>query len=66
MTTVDPEGAPPEDPEELRQELDEARETLRAIRSRAFDALVIDTGSGDELFTLSGTERPHRLVEVIG
>ena len=65
MTTVDPEGATPEDPEELRQELDEARETLRAIRSGAFDALVIDTGSGDELFTLSGTERPHRLVEVM-
>ena len=65
MTTVDPEGTTPEDPEELRQELDEARETLRAIRSGAFDALVIDTGSGDELFTLSGTERPHRLVEVM-
>ncbi len=65
MTTVDPEGATPEDPEELRRELDEARETLRAIRSGAFDALVIDTGSGDELFTLSGTERPHRLVEVM-
>ena len=65
MTTVDPDGATPEDPEELRQELDEARETLRAIRSGAFDALVIDTGSGDELFALSGTERPHRLVEVM-
>ncbi len=65
VTTVDPDGATPEDPQELRQELDEARETLRAIRSGAFDALVIDTGSGDELFALSGTERPHRLVEVM-
>jgi len=65
VTTGDPEGATPEDPQELRRELDEARDTLRAIRSGAFDALVIDVGSGDELFALSCTERPHRLVEVI-
>lgn len=64
MTTVDPEGATPEDPQELRQELEEARETLHAIRSGAFDALVIDTGSGDELFALSRAEQP-RLVEVL-
>ena len=49
----------------MRQELDEARETLRAIRSGAFDALVIDAGGGDELFALSGAERRHRLVEVM-
>ena len=65
VTTVDPEGATPEDPQELRRELDEARDTLRTIRSGAFDALVINTGSGDELFTLSGTERAPRLVEVM-
>jgi len=63
--TVDPEGSTPEDPEELRRELDEARDTLRAIRSGAFDALVIDIGSGDELFALSRTERPRQLVEVM-
>ena len=65
MTTVDPEGATPEDPQELRRDLDEARDTLHANRSGAFDVLVIDTGRGDELFALSRTERPHRLVEVI-
>jgi len=65
VTTVDPQGATPEDPQELRQQLDEARDTLPAIRSGAFDALVINAGSGDELFALSGTERPHRLVEVM-
>src|SRR5271165_3232888 len=54
-----------EDPQELRRELEEAQETLRAIRSGSVDALVIDTGSGDELFALSRTERPHRLVEVM-
>ncbi|MGE5697699.1 MAG: HAD hydrolase family protein [Candidatus Sericytochromatia bacterium] len=37
---------------------------MHAIRSGAFDALVINTGSGDELFTLS-PERPHRLVELV-
>ncbi len=55
----------PEDPQELRRELEEAQETLRAIRSGSFDALVIDTGSGDELFALSRTERSHRLVEIM-
>ncbi len=64
MTTGDPHGATPEDPEELRRELEEARETLRAIRSGAFDALVIDTGSGGELFELSPAGRPNQLVEV--
>jgi hydroxymethylpyrimidine pyrophosphatase-like HAD family hydrolase len=65
VTTGDPEGATPEDPEELRRELEESRETLRAIRSGAFDALVIDTGSGDELFALSPAGRPHQLVAVM-
>jgi phosphoglycolate phosphatase-like HAD superfamily hydrolase len=65
VTTVEPDGATPEEPQELRRELDEARDTLRTIRSGAFDALVIDTGSGDELFTLSGTKRAQRLVEVM-
>jgi hypothetical protein len=64
VTTGDPDGTTPEDPEELRRELEEARETLRAIRSGEFDALVIDTGGGDELFALSPTGRPHQLVEV--
>ncbi|UXA16058.1 HAD family hydrolase [Mycobacterium sp. SMC-4] len=61
----DPPNGTPETDRELRRELDEAREALRAIRTGEFDALVIDTGRGDELFTLNRTERPHRLVEVV-
>jgi hypothetical protein len=49
----------------LCRELEEARETLRGIRSGAFDVLVIDTGSGDELFAMRPGERPHQLVEVM-
>jgi hydroxymethylpyrimidine pyrophosphatase-like HAD family hydrolase/DNA-binding response OmpR family regulator len=74
-TTVDPGGktaADRRDPqalrgelEQARRELEQARETLRAIRAGGFGALVIDTGRGDELFTLSGTERADRLVEVM-
>jgi hydroxymethylpyrimidine pyrophosphatase-like HAD family hydrolase len=37
--------------EELRLELDEARKALHASPDGEFDALVIDTGSGEELFS---------------
>ena len=50
----------PRDPlEELRRELDAARETLRGIRAGGADALLIDTGSGsgEELFARSGAAR---------
>ncbi len=62
--TVEPPGATPDDADALRRELDEARETLRAIRSGEFDALVINPGTGEKLFTLGRSERPPRLVEV--
>ena len=48
--------------EELRRELDEARDTLRTIRAGGFDALVIDTGGGEEVFALTGTGQPYRLL----
>ncbi|MGD0609056.1 MAG: hypothetical protein ABSA53_36435, partial [Streptosporangiaceae bacterium] len=42
----------PEDPlEELRRELGEARKALRASPDGEFDALVIDIGGGEELFS---------------
>ena len=47
---------------ELRLELDEAREALDIIRAGGFDALVIDTGRGSEVFALGGTGRPDRLL----
>ncbi len=75
VRAVDPAGETAADPadgqdlrlelEEARRELEQSRETLRAIRAAGFDALVIDTGSGDELFTLGSTERPYGLVEVM-
>ena len=52
MTADEATDAIPEDPrEELRLELGEARKVLRANRAGEFDALVIDTGSGEELFS---------------
>ena len=52
MTTQDTEAALPRDPlEELRRQLDAARETLRGIRADGPDALVIGSGSGEELFS---------------
>src|SRR5512142_681243 len=50
--------------EELRGRLDEAEETLRAIRSGEIDALVVSTAKGDQVFTLQGADRSYRaLVE---
>ena len=40
----------------LRARLEEAEETLRAIRSGEVDALVM----GEEVYTLKGAERPYR------
>ncbi len=41
---------------ELRARLEEAEETLRAIRSGEVDAFVVDSLSGAQIFTLQGTE----------
>jgi diguanylate cyclase (GGDEF)-like protein/PAS domain S-box-containing protein len=46
----------------LRARLEEAEETLRAIRKGEIDALVVQHGSsGAELFTLSSADRPYRM-----
>ena len=47
---------------ELRQRLEEAEETLNAIRSGEVDALVVSGPHGDNVFTLSGAERPYRVL----
>ncbi len=47
--------------EQLRRELDEARDALRAIRSGEVDALLISTTAGDQVFTLEGADSPYRL-----
>jgi PAS domain S-box-containing protein len=43
---------------ELRARLEEAEETLRAIRSGEVDALVMD----EEVYTLKGAETPYRVL----
>ena len=49
---------------ELRRLLQEAEETIRAIRSGAVDALVIDEPGGPQVFTLKTADLPYRrLVE---
>jgi PAS domain S-box-containing protein len=40
--------------------LEEAEETLRAIRNNEVDALVIDGPQGQQVFTLQGAEQPYR------
>lgn len=47
---------------ELRQRLEEAEETLRAIRSGEVDALVIDGPEGEVIYTLSTADYPYRLM----
>ncbi len=50
--------------QELRLRLEEAEETLRAIRSGEVDALIVSTARGDQVFTLQGADRSYRaLVE---
>jgi PAS domain S-box-containing protein len=44
----------------LQARLDEAEDTLRAIRSGEVDALVISGAGGEQIFALKGAERPYR------
>ena len=48
--------------EDLRYRLEEALDTLRAIRSGEVDGLVVSTAEGDRVFTLSGAEHPYRVM----
>ena len=48
------------DLEDLQRRLEEAEETLRAIRSGEVDALVVAGADGQRVFTLQGAEHPYR------
>lgn len=48
--------------EELRARLQEAQETLDAIRSGAVDAIVVEGPKGRQVFTLQGAEHPYRVL----
>jgi len=47
--------------QELRLRLEEAEETIAAIRGGLVDALVVEEPQGHRIYTLEGAERPYRL-----
>src|SRR4051794_19293048 len=47
---------------ELRRRLEEAEDTLRAIRNGEVDALVIDAPQGEVVYTLTTADYPYRLM----
>ncbi len=47
---------------DLRACLDEARETLRAIRIGEVDAVLVQGPQGDQVFTLKGADEPYRVL----
>src|SRR3954470_18628614 len=48
--------------DELQRRLDEAEDTLRAIRQGEVDALVIDGPQGEVIYTLTSADYPYRLM----
>jgi PAS domain S-box-containing protein len=46
----------------LRARLEEAEETLRAIREGEVDAIVVSGSKGEQIFSLSGADRIYRLI----
>lgn len=48
--------------EDLRARLEEAEETLRAIRSGEVDALVVAGPQGNQIYTLKGAETTYRVL----
>src|SRR6185369_5308487 len=47
---------------ELKQRLEEAEETLRAIREGEVDALVVDGPRGEVIYTMTSADYPYRLM----
>lgn len=47
---------------ELQRRLEEAEETLRAIRHGEVDALVIDGAEGEAIYTLTSADYPYRVM----
>ncbi len=47
---------------ELRRRLEEAEETLRAIREGEVDALVVDGPRGEVIYTMTSADYPYRLM----
>src|ERR1041384_1847034 len=47
---------------ELRRRLEEAEETLRAIREGEVDALVVDGPQGEVIYSVTSADYPYRLM----
>ncbi len=47
--------------EELRRQLEEANDTIDAIRSGQVDALIVNAGDGHELYTLRSADQTYRV-----
>ncbi|HXD73056.1 MAG TPA: hypothetical protein VN628_04945, partial [Vicinamibacterales bacterium] len=47
---------------DLRQRLQEAEDTINAIRDGHVEALVVSTPYGEEIFTLKSADQPYRLM----
>jgi two-component system, OmpR family, phosphate regulon sensor histidine kinase PhoR len=47
---------------DLRARLNDANETLRAIRTGEVDAVLVQGSQGDQLFTLKGADEPYRVL----
>ena len=47
--------------EDLRMRLQEAEETLAAIRNGEVDSLIVNGPNGDQVFSLKGAEQPYRI-----
>ncbi len=48
--------------EDLEAQLDDAEETLRAIRDGQVDAFAVSTPAGHRIYTLEGSDRAYRLL----
>ncbi|MDH2901621.1 MAG: PAS domain-containing sensor histidine kinase [archaeon] len=46
--------------QELRTRLEEAEETLDAIRRGEVDGLIVSTPSGEQVYSISGADKPYR------
>src|SRR6476661_8112227 len=54
--------SPNREMDELQRRLEEAEETLRAIREGEVDALVVEAPEGEVIYTLASADYPYRLM----
>ncbi|GFO69913.1 hypothetical protein GMLC_34920 [Geomonas limicola] len=57
-----PNAVPFQEVVELKNRLEEAEETLRAIGRGQVDAFVVTGSDGDQVFTLKGADHPYRVL----